>query len=151
VVDDGASIGFLPPVGRGEAEDYWAEVPGPGVVLLVAEQDGRIEGSVQLHLALRANGRHRAEVAKLMVHPRARRQGLGRLLMQHLEDVARRQGRSLLVLDTREGDPANDLYAKLGFVLAGRIPGYARSADGLLHATLFYYKDLPSAQGTTAE
>src|SRR5688572_1396790 len=72
VVDDGASIGFLPPVGRGEAEGYWATVPGPGVVLLVAEQDGRIEGSVQLHLASRANGRHRAEVAKLMVHPRAR-------------------------------------------------------------------------------
>ena len=141
-VDDGASIGFLPPLARDEAERYWSEALAPGVILLVAEQAGRIVGTVQLHLALKANGRHRAEVNKLMVHPDARRQGLGRLLMHHVEEVARREERTLLVLDTREGDPSNLLYRSLGYVEAGRIPRYARSANGELDTSVMYYKEL---------
>ena len=148
VVDEGASIGFLPPLTREEAERYWSEVLGPGVILLVAEQAGRVVGTVQLHLSPRPNGRHRAEVARLMVHPNARRQGLGRLLMQRIEEVARQEERSLLVLDTRAGDPSNDLYRALGYVEAGRIPRYARSDNGQLDATVFYYKEL-SAQAKT--
>jgi len=142
VVDDGASIGFLPPLARSEAEAYWQGVLGPGVVLLVAQSGSRILGTVQLQLAMRANGRHRAEVAKLMVHPDARRQGLGRRLMEAVEVAARREERTLLVLDTRAGDPSNGLYSSLGFVEAGRIPDYARSADGSLDATALYYKRL---------
>ena len=140
VVDDGASIGFLPPLDPEEARAYWAGVLKPGVVLLVAEEAGRIVGSGQLHLEQRANGRHRAEVAKLMVNPAARGRGLGRRLMERLEAIAREEGRSLLVLDTREGDPSNELYLSLGWVEAGRIPHYARSANGELHTTVFYYK-----------
>ena len=140
VVDDGASVGFLPPLERGEAEAYWRGVPGPGAVLLVAERGGRIVGTVQLQLAMRANGRHRAEVAKLMVHPDARREGLGRALMAAIEAVARREERSLLVLDTRDGDPSNALYRALGYQEVGLIPGYARSASGELNATVFYFK-----------
>ena len=144
VVDDGASIGFLPPLDPEEARRYWSGVLGPGVVLLVAEQDGRIVGSGQLHLEQRANGRHRAEVAKLMVHPSARRRGLGLRLMEQLETLARQAGRTLLVLDTREGDPSNRLYRSLGYLEAGRIPRYARSANGELHTSVFYYKELES-------
>jgi ribosomal protein S18 acetylase RimI-like enzyme len=144
VVDDGASVGFLPPLAPAEAEAYWRGVPGPGVALLVAERAGRIVGTVQLQAAMRANGRHRAEVAKLMVDPAARRQGVGRQLMAAVEAVAAREGRSLLVLDTREGDPSNALYRALGYQEAGRIPGYARSASGQLDATVFYYKQLAS-------
>ena len=141
-VDDGASIGFLPPLAREEADRYWAGALAPGVILLVAEQAGRIVGTVQLQLALKANGRHRAEVNKLMVHPEARRRGLGRLLMERVEEVARREGRSLLVLDTRAGDPSNDLYHALGYVEAGRIPRYAHSANGELDTSVMYYKEL---------
>lgn len=114
----------------------------PSTVLLVAhDADDRLVGSVQLHLAQRPNARHRAEVTRLMVHPVARRRGLGRRLMLALEHVAQREGRSLLVLDTRSGDPSNALYQQLGYLEAGRIPRYARSASGQLDGTVFYYKE----------
>jgi ribosomal protein S18 acetylase RimI-like enzyme len=142
VVDDGASIGFLPPLARDEARAYWQHVLGPATVLLVADENGRIVGSAQLHLELRANGRHRAQVAKLMVHPGARRRGLARQLMGAVEAAACREQRSLLVLDTRDGDPSNALYRSLGYVEVGRVPRYARSANGALDASVFYYKEL---------
>jgi hypothetical protein len=46
------------------------------------------------------------------------------------------------VLDTREGNPSNDLYHALGYREAGRIPGWARDAAGTLSATVFWYKPL---------
>ncbi len=142
VVEDGASVGFLPPLAEAEAARYWRGVPGEGVLLWVAWDNGRIAGSVQLHLALKPNGLHRAEIAKLMVHPERRRRGIARLLMEMAEAFASADGRTLLVLDTRAGDPPNSLYQSLGYVEAGRIPDYARSADGELHETVFYYKQL---------
>jgi GNAT superfamily N-acetyltransferase len=141
-VDSGASVGFLPPMARDEALAFWRSVPGPGVHLFAADLDGRIAGTVQLHLVLKPNGAHRAEVAKLLVHPSARRRGVGRALMLHAERVARDLGRTLLVLDTREGDVSNQLYRSLGFVEAGRIPQFCRSETGLLDATVIYYKIL---------
>lgn len=142
VVNDGASIGYLPPMVFADADAYWHSVLGPNRVLLLAEEAGQIVGSAQLHLEPRPNGNHRAEVAKVMVHPTARRRGLGRALMTRLEEIAQRNDRSLLVLDTREGDPSNDLYLSLGFVEAGRIPGYCRSEKGGFDATVVYYKQL---------
>jgi ribosomal protein S18 acetylase RimI-like enzyme len=141
-VDDGASVGFLPPLGLEEASAYWEGVLGPGVMLFVAEEGGRIAGTIQLQLALKPNGRHRAEIARLMVHPAFRRRGIGRLLMEQAEAAAIADGRTLIVLDTREGDPSNALYLSLGYIEAGRIPHYARSAAGTLDATIFYYKEL---------
>ena len=142
VVDDGASIGFLPPLDREAATDYWRGVLAPGVVLLLAVDEDRIVGTAQLHLSLRPNGSHRAEVAKVMVHPTARRRGIARQLMDRLDAVARRESRTLLVLDTRAGDPSNQLYRQLGYVERGRIPRYVCSADGQLHATVIYSKEL---------
>ncbi|MCP8967636.1 GNAT family N-acetyltransferase [Ectobacillus ponti] len=142
VVEDGASIGFLPPLSGAAAERYWEEVPAPGVAVYVAVLEGRVVGSVQLHLCLKQNGSHRAEIAKLMTHPDFRQRGIGRALMRAVEKRAKQEGRSLLVLDTRKGDPSNSLYQSLGFVEAGEIPGYAQSADGALHATVFYYKNI---------
>ncbi|HZG85492.1 GNAT family N-acetyltransferase [Paenibacillus sp.] len=140
VVADGASVGFLPPLSAAEAERYWAGVLDGSTVLWVARQGGDVVGTVQLQLCGRANGAHRAEIAKLMVHPRAQRQGLGRRLMEAAEERARSEGRSLLVLDTRAGDPSNRLYRALGYTEAGSIPQYARSADGSFDATVIYYK-----------
>ncbi len=142
VVAEGASVGFLPPLARADAERYWSGGPGPGTVLLVAERDGQIVGTAQLHLAPQANARHRAEVAKVLVDPGARRQGIGRALMQRIEEAAREAGRTLLILDTRAGDVSNDLYRSLGYLEVGQIPRYARSADGELAATVIYYKEL---------
>ncbi|OMI25776.1 GNAT family N-acetyltransferase [Bacillus haynesii] len=142
VVDDGASVGFLPPLEKRRAVAYWKKAVTPDSVLWIAKQNGRIAGSVQLHLCTKQNGRHRAEICKLMTDPAFRRQGIARSLMQKAIDRAKQEGRSLLVLDTREGDPSNFLYTLLGFAEAGRIPAYAESADGGFDASVFYYKKL---------
>ncbi|MFB6498153.1 GNAT family N-acetyltransferase [Bacillus haynesii] len=142
VVDDGASVGFLPPLEKRRAVAYWKKAVTPDSVLWIAKQNGRIAGSVQLHLCTKQNGRHRAEICKLMTDPAFRRQGIARSLMQKAIDRAKQEGRSLLVLDTREGDPSNFLYTSLGFAEAGRIPAYAESADGGFDASVFYYKKL---------
>lgn len=141
VVEDGASIGFLPPIRRVDAEKYWDTVLTPEVLLLIAKSNNQIIGSVQVHLSIKQNGSHRAEIAKLMTHPHYRRNGVGRSLMQRAEEIAKQKNRSLLVLDTREGDPSNKLYSSLGYIQAGRIPNYAISENGELTATIIYYKN----------
>ncbi len=141
-VHDGASLGFHPPLSRETARDWWERLPRSGVTLLVAETDGRIGGTVQLHAAESANGAHRTEVAKLLVHPAWRRRGVARSLMLAAEEIATRQGKRLIVLDTREGDPSNLLYASVGYAQGGRIPDWARDAAGELTATIFWYKQL---------
>jgi ribosomal protein S18 acetylase RimI-like enzyme len=143
-VAQGASLGFHAPLAADTARDWWAGVPRDGVILLVAEQEGRITGTVQLQSAESENGSHRGEVAKLLVHPEWRRQGVARAMMLALEDQARTAGKTLLVLDTREGDPSNDLYRALDYREAGRIPGWARDASGRPSATVFWYKPLES-------
>lgn len=142
VVGDGASVGFLPPLSKGEAVNYWNGVIEPGVILWAAVQNETIVGTIQLHLAQKQNAHHRAEIAKLMVHPQYRRKGIAQLLMQAAEDQARVEERSLLILDTRAGDPSNHLYLSFGYTEAGRIPNFAQSSDGTLHETVFYYKKM---------
>jgi len=144
-VDSGASVGFLPPLAPAEGEAYWRGVieavrEGSCVLLGAREADGTLVGTAQLLLATRPNGSHRAEVAKVIVHTKARRGGIGRALMLALEERARRLGRTTLVLDTRRGDPSEQLYTSVGYALAGVIPRYARSADGALDPSAFYYR-----------
>ncbi|MBM7585472.1 ribosomal protein S18 acetylase RimI-like enzyme [Bacillus pakistanensis] len=141
-VEDGASIGFLPPLKSSEATKYWESALSPDVILFVAKINNQVAGCVQLQLCTKQNGEHRAEIAKLMTHPNYRRNGIGRSLMQKAEERAMQDGRTLLVLDTREGDPSNHLYTSIGYIQAGRIPHYAKSANGGLDATIFYYKSL---------
>jgi ribosomal protein S18 acetylase RimI-like enzyme len=142
VVDDGASIGFLPPMKRSVAKSYWQNVLNPDVILFTAKIDNEIVGTIQVHLCSKQNGLHRAEIAKLMTGPRARRKGVARALMQIAEERAIREGRTLLILDTREGDPSNQLYQSIGFIPAGRIPNFALSGEGNLDTTVIYYKML---------
>lgn len=146
VVNNGAAVGYLPPLSSQEAQEYWLsimpEIADQTRLLLIASLDQRLVGTVQLALATRPNGLHRAEVQKLLVHSQYRQQGIGRALMESLEKHARTADRSLLVLDTRRGDAGEQLYLKLGYIEAGSIPGYARSADGSLHDTVVFYRQL---------
>ncbi|MGG0718105.1 GNAT family N-acetyltransferase [Robertmurraya massiliosenegalensis] len=142
VVDGGASIGFLPPLQRTVAEKFWRNVLNPDVILFVAKINNEIAGTVQLHLCSKQNGKHRAEIAKLMTHPYYRRNGVARHLMKITEERAKEENRSLLVLDTREGDPSNILYNSLGFNQAGKIPYFAQSGNGELEPTIIYYKTI---------
>lgn len=146
-VDGDAGLGFLPPLDPADALAYWteraADVQRGTAVLLVAEDDaGRPIGTAQLELCRRPNGRHRAEVTKVMVHSSARRRGVGLALMRALEEEARRHGRTLLHLDTFRGAEAEKLYAAAGYTFAGIIPEFALRADGKPHATAIWHKGL---------
>ncbi len=142
-VAGGASIGFLPPLAPGEARAYWESaldaVARGATVLLVARRAADVVGTVQLHLEDRANGRHRAELAKLMVHRAHRRQGIGAQLMAAVQQDARTRGLATLFLDTRLGDESERLYRACGWTFVGSIPKYARSATGALDANAIYY------------
>jgi ribosomal protein S18 acetylase RimI-like enzyme len=142
VVDDGASIGFLPPMKLSDARQYWLTVLKPDVILFIAKINNEIVGTIQVHLCTKQNGLHRAEIAKLMTCPNARRKGVARSLMRVAEERAINEGRTLLVLDTREGDPSNLLYQSLGYIPAGKIPNFALSGEGELDTTVIYYKIL---------
>ncbi|MCS3804565.1 GNAT superfamily N-acetyltransferase [Chromobacterium alkanivorans] len=144
-VAGGASVGFLAPLPEAEAAAYWAQVDsllGAGLQLWLAEEDGALLGCVQLAPCQRGNGRHRAEVQKLLVHSACRGRGVARRLMAALEDHAHKQGIRLLVLDTEAGSGAEAVYRKLGWSKSGEIPDYAASPDGRLHPTAYYFKRL---------
>ena len=145
-VDGGASVGFLPPLGLEEAAAYWKSVApavgGGGRLLFAAFEDGKLAGSVQLDLPGLPNGRHRAEIMKLLVATRERGRGIGAALMARVEEAAREHGRILVVLDTRTGDNAERLYQRLGYAIAGVIPDYALNDRGIPHATTIMYRRL---------
>lgn len=145
-VQDGAGVGFVLPFTQAEAEVFWASrlpsIEAGSGFLMVAKLDDRIVGTVMLQLAPQDNGRHRAEIAKLLVHPDARRKGLARHLLTAADELALSLGRTLLVLDTVTGDTAESVYPKCGYVRVGVIPDYAVSAVGALDATTVFYKQL---------
>ena len=152
-VDAGASIGFLAPLRPEEAREYWLAVTskaaiGERVILVVRETPaGPIVGSAQIAFETRANGRHRAEVQKVMVHGSHRRRGIARMLMDELEALARARNVRLLVLDTSEGrGGAREFYETLGYIYAGGIPGYALDPDGFPAKNAIYYKELSPRQ-----
>ena len=142
-VSGGFSIGFLERLSAGEADAFWnalLEDLGPNRRMWVARSNGRVLGTVQFERCSKPNGRHRAEVQKLLVHSRARGLGLGRRLMETLEAGARADGIRLLFLDTFEGSGAEQMYAHLGWQRAGVIPEYAAAPDGTLGATVLFYR-----------
>jgi GNAT superfamily N-acetyltransferase/predicted enzyme related to lactoylglutathione lyase len=145
-VEHGASVGFMHPLDPDEAHAFWRRV-ADGVAageraFLLAEDDVGIVGTVHLVLAQPPNQPHRADVTKLLVHPRARRRGLGAALMEELERLARDRGKNVLVLDTVTASPADRLYTRLGWRRAGEIPDFALLAHGGLGPTTVFYKRL---------
>ncbi|MBV8146225.1 MAG: GNAT family N-acetyltransferase [Gammaproteobacteria bacterium] len=144
-VEGGASVSFMLPLPAHKAEGYWREVAASamrGERLVVAAHDGAgIVGSVQVLLDLPENQPHRAELAKMLVHRRARRRGVGSALLTAAEECAREAGRTLLVLDTASAEAAR-LYARHGWQRVGVVPDYALYPDGRPCATTFFFKSL---------
>jgi GNAT superfamily N-acetyltransferase len=149
-VEGGASVSFMLPISRTTADSFWrglaAGVAAGERILLIAEDATGIAGTVQIILAQPENQPHRADIAKMLVHRRARRRGVGAAMLAAAEDAARSAGKTLLVLDTASGD-AERLYAKLGWRRCGVIPGYALWPQGGLCDTTFFYRALPNAAG----
>jgi GNAT superfamily N-acetyltransferase len=145
-VEGGASVSFMHPLSRERAVTFWRRV-AHGVAageraLLVAEDGQGLCGTVQLVFDLPENQPHRADLAKMLVHRRARRQGVGTALMRAAEATARDCGKTLLVLDAVTDGDAARLYERLGWTRVGDIPGYALMPRGGLCSTTVYYRNL---------
>ena len=148
-LESGAAVSFLAPLSLERAEEWWrrtlAESHDRAIFLVARDAEG-IVGSVQLHPAWAPNQPHRAEVVKLLVHRRGRRAGLGRRLMQAIEDAARGAGFRLLTLDAKRGGAAEQLYQQTGWTPVGAIPRYALDPDGTTpHDAVIFYKELGPA------
>jgi GNAT superfamily N-acetyltransferase len=148
-VEGGASVSFMLPLTRERAMAFWGrvadDVAADKRALLVAEDAHGVCGTVQLIFDLPENQPHRADLAKMLVHRRARRQGLGAALMRTAETTARECGKILLVLDAVTGGDAERLYERLGWVRVGVIPRYALFPGGGLCSTTYFYRDLTDA------
>jgi GNAT superfamily N-acetyltransferase len=137
----GASVNFILPFSMEDARAWWRKVQGS--IVFVARIDGEVVGTVTLAPAKQPNQPHRADVAKLLVHPKARKRGVASALMKSLEERALVQGRTLLCLDTNSGDDAERLYHALGYTLLGKIPGFSiPTTGGEPKPASFFYKEL---------
>lgn len=144
-VHGGASVGFMRPLDQPRALAFWQRVAEEAKknarILLVAEQDGMIVGTVQVILEQPENQPHRGDISKMLVHRRARQHGVGAALMRAAEQAARSHRKTLLVLDTAS-DAAERLYQREGWTLVGTVPDFALWPDGGFCSTRFYFRRL---------
>jgi GNAT superfamily N-acetyltransferase len=148
-VEGGASVSFMLPMTRAKAEVFWQNVAesvarGERILLVAEDEAGTIVGTVQVILNLPENQPHRGDVAKMLVHRRVRRQGVGAGLLAAAEQNALGASKTLLVLDTVSGSDGERLYARQGWQRCGEIPDYALWPDGRLCATTIFFKSLRS-------
>lgn len=146
-VEGGASVSFMWPLPRERALQFWRGVAegvarGERVLIVAEDADGHLVGTAQLVLAQPDNQPHRADVAKMLVHRRARRRGLAQRLLAALEQEALAEGKTVLVLDTVTGGDAERLYERSGWQRVGVIPNYALMPDGRPCATTYFHKQL---------
>jgi len=146
-VEGGASVSFMLPLAREKALAFWRAVAdgvarGERVLLVAEDAESRIVGTVQMILSLPENQPHRADVAKMLVHRSARRRGTAQRLMAAVDEAARAEGRTVLVLDTVTGGDAERLYQRAGWQRVGAVPKYALMPNGDFCATTFFFKHL---------
>jgi GNAT superfamily N-acetyltransferase len=146
-VEGGASVSFMLPISRETALGFWRGVAqgvarGERVLLVAEDGEGRIVGTVQLVTAQPENQPHRADVAKMLVSPHARRKGVAQRLMAAVDEAAREAGKTVLVLDTVTGGDAERLYARAGWQRVGVVPNYALMPDGGFCSTTYFHKQL---------
>jgi GNAT superfamily N-acetyltransferase len=147
-VEGGASVSFMWPLAYADALAFWRNAMecaarGERILLIAQDHAGQVQGTVQVLLNLPENQPHRGDLAKMLVHRRARRAGVGAALVQAAERAAHAVGRSLLVLDTVTGGDAERLYERLHWKRVGEIPGYALWPQGGFCSTTYFYKALP--------
>ena len=146
-VAGGASVSFMHPLTVEKASRFWNMVAdgvsrGDRALLVAEDGEGKIDGTVQLVLALPENQPHRADLAKMLVHRRARRRGIAQRLLEAAEQTAHDEGKTLLVLDAVTGGDAARLYARAGWQRVGDVPNFALMPDGAFCSTTYFYKDL---------
>lgn len=146
-VEGGASVSFMLPMTPAKADAFWSSVAagvvkGERIVIVAEDAAAGIVGTVQVLLNQPENQPHRGDIAKMLVHRRARRLGVGAAMLEAAEQSAREVGKTLLVLDTVSGSDAERLYVRQGWQRCGEIPNYALWPDGRLCPTTVFYKSL---------
>lgn len=144
-VEGGASVSFMLPLTREKARTFWERTAdsvarGERALLIAQNEEGEVLGTVQIVLSQPENQPHRADIAKMLVRRKSRRQGIAQRLMAAVEQVARDENKSVLVLDTVTGGDAERLYERAGWQRVGEVPNYALMPDGEFCGTTFYYK-----------
>ncbi|TAG82529.1 MAG: GNAT family N-acetyltransferase [Burkholderiales bacterium] len=144
-VASGGSISFMHPVSREKANAFWVKTSesverGERILLVARDDQGVVIGTVQSVIDLPENQLHRADIAKMMVHPRARRQGVAEALMREIERLTFVAGKTLMVLDTETDAAASHLYRKLGWSVCGHIPDFALKPHGGYCSTTYMFK-----------
>lgn len=140
-VESNAGISFMPGLTQADAEQWWRTVlaSNRAIVLIARDKDG-VAGTVQVQPSWAPNQPHRGDLAKLIVHRRARGQGLAHALMTAIEREAAAAGLTLLLLDTCKGSAAEQLYTSMGWIRVGEVPDFALNPDGSMCDTVFFYK-----------
>ena len=146
-VEGGASVSFMLPLSHEKAVAFWRGIAegvarGERALLVAEDRDGQVLGTVQLIMSQPDNQPHRADIAKMLVSRKGRRQGIGQRLMAAVEEAARDEGKTVLVLDTVTGGDAERLYERAGWQRVGAVPKYALMPDGAFCGTTFYYKHI---------
>ena len=145
-VADGYSLGFLAGLDEEQMHAYWAgvehDVECGRRVLLGAERDGMLVGTVQLGLCQEPSASNRAELQKVLVHCTARRHGVGTALLQAAEIEALGLRRGLLTGDAEVGSGAERLFERAGFTRIGQLPDFACTPNGHWRAAAIWYKTL---------
>ena len=145
-VEGGASVSFMRPMTREKSHAFWRRIAVDAAagtrIVLIAEDEHGIVGTVQVVLDMPENQPHRGDIAKMLVHRRARGRGVGAALLTAAEQHAREAGRTLLVLDSVSGSAGARLYERMGWIKVGDIPDFALWPDGGLCPTTFYYRKL---------
>jgi len=146
-VEGGASVSFMLPLSHEKAVAFWRGIAegvarGERALLVAEDRDGQVLGTVQLIMSQPDNQPHRADIAKMLVSRKGRRQGIAQRLMAAVEEVARDEGKTVLVLDTVTGGDAERLYERAGWQRVGAVPKYALMPDGAFCGTTFYYKHI---------
>jgi GNAT superfamily N-acetyltransferase len=150
-VRGGASVSFMEGMTKAEADAFWRRVikgvATGGRILLAAEHNGRLVGTVQAVASGIPNQPHRADLSKMLVHRSARGHGVGAQLLKAAEDASRQAGWWLMVLDTVVDSSGDRLYARAGWKPVGVVPNFALWPDGRLCATRYFFKDLRAERG----
>jgi GNAT superfamily N-acetyltransferase len=145
-VEGGDSVSFMLPMTQAKADAFWRNAAasaqrGERRIVVAEDAHGDIVGTVSVVWAQPENQPHRADVAKMLVHRRARRRGIGAMLLSVAERVAKEAGKTVLVLDTSSKD-AERLYERGAWQRCGVIPNYALMPDGPYCDTVVFYKTL---------
>ena len=101
----------------------WASLPH--IVTVVVEQKGQSRGFAMINPILGARDEAKAELLAIAVSPQYQRRGIGKRLLEYMEDLARNFGIEEMRIHTAViNKAAHRFFAKNGFIQRGSVDRY---------------------------